>query len=174
MIVKPSLIAGAGKGLFASRDYKKGEFIGEYYGELIDDIETAPEEKDLYLFTLRTGKIIVPHDECLCMFANDAIDLKETTQEVLSWLTTKKKISSKDIENVLEIVCDLDPITHCDETTGIYSLYNLDWRENKNKLFLKAILPIKKGEEFYIFYGWSYWREILLKMVCEIVGAKYN
>ena len=35
--MKPSTIPGAGYGLFANRNYKKGEHIIEYTGEVIDE-----------------------------------------------------------------------------------------------------------------------------------------
>lgn len=47
--VKKSTIPGAGKGLFARRDYKKGEFVTEYGGYLVEKSKVEESNSD-YLF----------------------------------------------------------------------------------------------------------------------------
>ena len=37
--VRPSLIAGAGDGLFALRDFESGEVLGEYRGQVLSFME---------------------------------------------------------------------------------------------------------------------------------------
>jgi uncharacterized protein len=55
----PSRIAGTG--CFATKDIKKGETIGDYTGEIIDEAEASrryDEAEKFYLFTLGDGRYI--------------------------------------------------------------------------------------------------------------------
>ncbi len=77
-VVKKSQIPGAGKGLFAKRDFKKGERILEYLGEIITDAECdrRAEEHDQYgyIFYINKKKCVDAYHtpEHLARYANDA------------------------------------------------------------------------------------------------------
>jgi SET domain-containing protein len=77
-LVKKSQIPGAGKGLFAKRDFKKGERILEYLGEIITDAECdrRAEEHDQYgyIFYISKKKCVDAYHtpEHLARYANDA------------------------------------------------------------------------------------------------------
>lgn len=162
MYLATSKIPNAGKGLFADRDYKKGEIIGEYYGKFIKDTDRVPKGKELYLFTLDNGKIIVPDNDCMMQYINDAISLDETIQEVLTWFVSnkRKRIPKWQIYDIVEMVCEeLPPITSKNLK------YNVDWKEKGDRLYVRTIRNIKKGQEFYIYYGVYYWTDIVYDMV---------
>jgi SET domain-containing protein len=77
LVVKKSTIPGAGKGLFITRDVKKGERIVEYLGEIITEAELDRRaEKDIYGYAFYISKkkcidaYYVP--DAIARFANDA------------------------------------------------------------------------------------------------------
>ena len=47
--VRPSLITGAGDGLFAARDFAKGEALGDYYGRVLSLLQAYQLEDRDYL-----------------------------------------------------------------------------------------------------------------------------
>ena len=76
-IVKKSQIPGAGKGLYTKRDFKKGDRLIEYTGEIITEKELdARAEKDIfgYAFYISKNKCIDAYymPEVLARYANDA------------------------------------------------------------------------------------------------------
>jgi SET domain-containing protein len=76
-IVKKSQIPGAGKGLYTKRDFKKGERLIEYTGEIITEKELdARAEKDIfgYAFYISKKKCIDAYymPEVIARYANDA------------------------------------------------------------------------------------------------------
>lgn len=78
--VKKSKIPGSGKGLFAKVDFKKGERIIEYLGEIITEAELDKRaEKDIYgyAFYISKKKCIDAYytPEALARYANDAAGL---------------------------------------------------------------------------------------------------
>ncbi|MES2593338.1 MAG: SET domain-containing protein-lysine N-methyltransferase [Bacteroidota bacterium] len=77
LLVKKSTIPGAGKGLFITRDVKKGERIVEYLGEVITwkecDIRADRDEGGYVFYISRKKCIDAFHTpEHLARFANDA------------------------------------------------------------------------------------------------------
>ena len=75
--VKKSQIPGAGKGLFTKRDFKKGERILEYLGEIITDAECdirAEKDQYGYIFYISKKKCVDAYNtpEALARYANDA------------------------------------------------------------------------------------------------------
>jgi SET domain-containing protein len=77
LVVKKSTLPNAGKGLFITRDVKKGERICEYLGEVITEKELDERaENDIYGYAFYISKkkcidaYYVP--EALARFANDA------------------------------------------------------------------------------------------------------
>ncbi len=77
LIVKKSKIKGAGKGLFTTKDIKKGERIVEYLGEIVTEAELDRRaEKDIYGYAFYISKkkcvdaYYTPKE--LARYANDA------------------------------------------------------------------------------------------------------
>ena len=66
LLVKQSTIAAAGLGVFAAKQFRKGEIIGEYTGEVVLEDEAfekhAESEMD-YLFDLGNGYVIDPAND---------------------------------------------------------------------------------------------------------------
>ena len=68
LIVKKSKIKGAGKGLFTTKDIKKGERIVEYLGEIVTEAELDRRaEKDIYgyAFYISKKKCVDAYYTCL-------------------------------------------------------------------------------------------------------------
>lgn len=77
LIVKRSRLPNAGKGLFTSKDIKKGTKIIEYRGEIIQWKEyqkRVDEDKDGYLFFISRKRCIdaYPTPQYKARYANDA------------------------------------------------------------------------------------------------------
>jgi len=156
--IKASFIPGAGKGLFATRNFRVGEIIGKYYGTEIPSREEVPAEKEDYLFTTSDGKLLIPDDDCMVAYANDAIDLTATVEEVLSWVGDRKKYKMHSLLKAIKVVLSQPPPTHKHPVTKKTLEYSLDWEEKEGVVMVKTILPIYKGEEMFINYGEYYWR----------------
>ncbi len=66
LLVKKSTIAAAGRGVFAAKQFRKGEIIGEYTGEVVLEDEAfekhAESEMD-FLFDLGNGYVIDPAND---------------------------------------------------------------------------------------------------------------
>ncbi len=81
LLVKKSTLPGAGKGLFAKREIKKGERVVEYIGEIITEAELDRRaEKDVYGYSFYINKrkcidaYYTPNE--LARYANDALGLR--------------------------------------------------------------------------------------------------
>lgn len=77
LLVKKSRLPGAGKGLFTTKDIKKGKKIIEYRGEIIDWKEyckRVKEDKDGYLVYISRKKCIDAYNtpQYKARYANDA------------------------------------------------------------------------------------------------------
>lgn len=120
--VRPSMIKGAGDGVFASRPFRKGERVGIYAGEIA--LESAKSDDADYLFQLED----VRHSETLVV--DGAVGGNWTG-----------KIN--------------DGSTRC----------NPKWRRSRcNVVFsgfnsVEATRNIRAGEELYVSYGASYWKQ---------------
>jgi hypothetical protein len=155
MRVAPSTIPNAGNGLYATKNYRAGDVVGEYFGRFLKEGEVVPDHKEWYTFTLKNGKIIVPDDECLLSYANDAMDFDYTVQEVLCWLGERKRVKDAAIKKTVRVVLDDVPTTHVLDNQPIR--YNIDWEEEGDILTVIAIEPITKGQEMFVYYGKYYW-----------------
>lgn len=62
LYIRESMIPGAGRGCFAGKAFKKGDFIGEYTGELLTEDQAARREKETrehtYLFTISSDRVL--------------------------------------------------------------------------------------------------------------------
>jgi SET domain len=130
VLVLTSLLRGAGKGLFADRDFAPLDFISEYCGEYIDHDEAVRRRsrgEASHIRCVESLRLYIDGfqsvDECLgkggAAFANDARD---------NALTNSK---------------------YC-------TVY--DKRRAGYRVFLRAICHIKRKEEVYVSYGRGYWK----------------
>jgi len=78
LVVKQSTIPNAGNGLFAKRDFRKGELIGYIKGvpisdEEADEIANSDDPRKFYFLDLFNGKTLDTYgSKSLCIYANDA------------------------------------------------------------------------------------------------------
>jgi len=77
LYVDKSTIPNAGQGLFAKRDFKKGEMICNFRGDLIDNEELAKRdvggERSHYFIEIRPDLTLdVYNSNCMARYANDA------------------------------------------------------------------------------------------------------
>lgn len=77
LIIKKSALPNAGKGLFTTKNIKKGQKIIEYKGEIINWREyekRVREDKDGYLFYIHKNRCIDAYDtpQYKARYANDA------------------------------------------------------------------------------------------------------
>jgi hypothetical protein len=165
--IKQSLIPGAGKGLFATRNFRVGEIIGTYYGTEISTRDEVPEEKEDYLFTTTDGRLLIPDEECVVAYANDAIDLIATVEEVLSWVGNRKKYGMHTLLKAIKVVLSQPPPTHKHPMTQKPMVYSLDWEEKRGVVMVKTIVPVAKGDEMFINYGECYWRHPVYWCIVE-------
>lgn len=132
--IKKSLIEGAGNGLFATRDFKKGEIITIYEGETINR-EKADE-------LARKG--LDSHIRSLCLLRT-AIDGIKNPKEAFG-----KGGAS---------FCN-DASYQTDFQNNSKFAVNVDRHTGKNTCFLKALKDIYEGDEVFASYGNDYWRRI--------------
>jgi len=79
LIVKKSLLPGAGKGLFTKKFIPKGTRIVEYKGKITTWKDVSAEEKEnLYIYYVKRHHVIdaLPVKSALARYANDAKGLK--------------------------------------------------------------------------------------------------
>lgn len=90
LVIKQSTIPGANYGLFATRNFKKGEFIDWYEGNVIKSKRQMDllEKRGLatYFMESRNGDIIdsIATDSCFCRFANEAVFKKDFNCEFVN------------------------------------------------------------------------------------------
>jgi hypothetical protein len=138
---KQSNIPNIGMGLFANEDIEASELIAEFTGKM----KTSKQVKTNWSCVYFDDQHII---ECgksnLASYANDVIDLP-----------TKKR-------NWLSIIHREDPLyTSYDNKVANAHIYQ---NHETYKAYLKASVPIKKGEEIYVHYGIQFWlkHEIML------------
>ena len=151
----PSGIAGAGLGLFATRDFQAGEPITEYTGQLISHAQgrklsladrshvrarfgfrDAIDGKRMPDGTPITDPATQMAGRGIAAFANDAYNS-----------ATYSNNADFDIKN--------SPATDAIIERG--NINRLD-REGERVVFIRATRLIKAGEEIFIPYGTDYWR----------------
>ena len=125
--VRPSTILNAGNGLFSLREFKKGEVITEYSGEVISHAEAS----------LDKGPEYRSHFRSLESMSTVLAGLKEPVmgQGAASFpndIRAKSRYNS-------------EFYTRWDESKG------------RNRVYIKATKPIHPGEEIFVSYGATYW-----------------
>lgn len=77
LYVDESCIPGAGRGLFAAKEIRRGDIVAEYWGDLITE-EQASElyssGRGAYMYRTHDGRVMDADriEECISKYANDA------------------------------------------------------------------------------------------------------
>jgi hypothetical protein len=127
--VLDSTIPNAGKGLFATRPFRKGEIIEEYKGP-IETKEEYDEAPSLYGLEISRGRVINPINstDCFARYANDARSQRRNNSQFYS----ERKYGR-----------ELAVPRFYDGSGGV--------------AFLVATKAIAAGEEIFAKYGGDYW-----------------
>lgn len=138
--VKDSSIIECGKGLFADKDIKKGNIIAEYKGRLLSPGEIPPSNRSNIYFN--DEYILNCYNNDLASFANDAINFPKKSRYLMETLESNEPFYSKH-ENVI-----------------VNSSIKIN--DTLHRAFLIATCDIKKDDEIFCHYGFTYWykREI--------------
>jgi uncharacterized protein len=74
LVVEPSLLPGAGKGLFTVVDIPRGTQIIEYTGRITTWADVKEDYDNPYIYYFNSQHVIdaLPHSEALARYANDA------------------------------------------------------------------------------------------------------
>ena len=143
--VRPSKIHG--KGVFALRDIKAGEFVCVYDGELLNttDMEYNDDEDGAYYLahpknpTLVVSGYKYPKNRMgVGQLINDAKQIELSALNYEEGITTCRRYMKESKEMV-----------------------NVDFKSDEN-FHIHAIRDIMEGEELFIYYGYPYWLGKLL------------
>lgn len=181
--IAPSLLEGAGMGLFATQDLPKLSFVAGYYGKIV---EASFQSKLLYgshaylqpfvgknYFLLGTSKAPAPH--LAAQLANDPYVSPEDVHLLKSvpcskiskeYLADIKAFSKKYMEEWIS-----DQLIMHGKKIGI-SKANLDLEEAKDASHYPRMIArrdIMKDEELYYDYGLGYWLGIPVS-ICNKKG----
>jgi hypothetical protein len=135
LIVKTSTIPNSGNGLFAKRDFKKGEIIAYFTGKLIDNDKFDLLKKHFsgypinhfggtrghYLIDLGDKTLDTYDSDCLAKYANDIEGPAKTNKQNNSTIFSSKK---------------------------------------RKSAYICATHNIKAGDEIFVSYGKEYWDNI--------------
>lgn len=140
--ISTSLIPDGGLGLFAMRDIKRGEFVTEYGGEVVD-IERAKEllanKEDTHLRTLSSQFDAL--DGRLRPEAGFTLEYYYRNDLMGSFANTSKTPNVKYVEKIRSV-------GRVHPYGGVAT----------KTIMLRAIRDIKAGEEIYVNYGEGYKR----------------
>ena len=121
--IKKSKIKNAGLGAFAKKNIKKGIFLGEYVGEVLD-YETAQKlDNKKYLFRIKMND--VPS------YYINATERSGNWTRYINGVKTKHQLKKQNV---------------------LYYQFN-------ERIYIKTITDIKKGEELLVNYGNTYWKK---------------
>lgn len=145
LVIKPSSIEGAGLGLFAGRDYKKGEVITFYDGEIISHAEAKRREAQSVDTHIRS------HIQLKWDIDGRLVDPNDPSKGKASFINHKPRGEGANVE-----------FDHVDTNVNKALLekflrgqrVELDPRERRT--FVYALRSIRKGEEFFVNYGKDY------------------
>ncbi len=127
--VKRSLIAGAGRGAFATCDIPKNTVICEYQGTRIPTGSDYTNRDRS--FRIGDGTTIVGTGPS--SYINDGIDFR-----LLTFAETRELFVDRVFPRIFHTNCG-------------FVLY-------QNNIFVIALRDISRGDELYAYYGYKYWR----------------
>lgn len=130
-----SIIPNVGKGLFAARDIAKDEVVAEYLGELLPPDQNPKNERSNLYF--KDGYTLCCYDNDLASYANDCIEAPKETRKLFSSLRKYEPFYKKYPKASINAEIHIE--------------------EDSHRAFLYARENIKKDEEIFCHYGFSYW-----------------
>ena len=141
--IKTSSIKDAGKGVFATENIEIGNIITEYVGKKIssEEFDKQYKENDVEMnyYTINYN------DKLKIVGDMNSQDIKKCGQ-LINDAGTLKDPNKLDIDNAKEYILTAKK-TNCE---FIKSSLN-------DGLFIISTRDIKKGEELFVHYGYSYW-----------------
>lgn len=153
--VAPSTIPGGGLGVFADDDFAKGEVLTQYIGELLDRkqaMELRRQGKATHMATLNQHQIIDAQHEI-----DHKADWKQKTKGFPVGGFTNAPLSPEGTNSQF-CVQEKQPRAWSE---NIFALRNQkgELKEKPSEtLWIRSIRPIKRGEEIFVPYGRSYWK----------------
>jgi hypothetical protein len=166
--VKQSLIQGAGRGVFATKNFSNGENVCFYDGYISKNL-TGTER--LYLLSDDIIGFMIPKNpNGVAQLINDGGNI------VFDFDELNKMKPKNGIEHILGKIMEYYMLS--DERRNVEVRY-----PPKNGSWFYAIRNIKKGEELYFRYGHCYWLDIqcekslnirICKSVISLVGERHK
>lgn len=146
--VKPSLLPGSQRGVFATRDFKRGELVCYYHGYYKEQPNKTEWDYTLALGDRSLVGYIHPREpDCCAQLANDC---------TMPSLEDFPIGASPDVQRKYVLLAF---IKAQERPTNI--TYNTQ-TETADKIPFYAICDIKQGEELYFNYGIEYWLKKLM------------
>lgn len=138
VVISDSTVPFAGKGVFANKNFKKGEVLCYYGGKLI-------RNSDIFSYT--DSKYVLSLDKNFCVVGYD-VPSPTAPLWVAQFMNDYEDIHIDDTDNVCSILMKVDNYRESSlENENVY---------NENICF-RASRDIEKGEELFLSYGDSYW-----------------
>lgn len=136
--VGPSNIPNADNGLYAKVDFKKGQLIAEYRGQICRK-KDMPKEYNKSIVAFNDDTYLYCDKDDLASYANDCIQVPKVRRKLIEALKTKK------------------PFYDICANVSFNASIRLVHRPSANRAFLKAEMDIKAGDEICTHYGFDYW-----------------
>ena len=141
--IAPSTIQGAGRGVFANKNFKRGDYLAFYDGTIIDNTHEITEQERIY-----------------------ALPLDDKTHRIIGFKqpTNKDGVAQLINDYVRFVFPDIYELSDFVRKIGHYFMESL----NNSNVFTKsrkigeqinfyASEDLKKGQELFFTYGTRYW-----------------
>lgn len=140
--VKESNIPGAGKGLFALHDIKKGQVIAQFKGIVHspDSIDRKIDPRSTIYFS--DGSVLVSSEKDIASYANDPIVFD---------------CDPANIRPLFPALKSTEPFYKMHPGTRINAVLKNTFQRDKHKAYIVADSDIVKDEEIFVHYGFNYW-----------------
>lgn len=133
--IETSIIANAGKGLYARVKINKGSIIEEYKGRLRRPDERPTSNRSNIYFN--DEHYLECYDNDLASYANDPVELPQRRRKLIESLNSDKPFYSKHPKAVINAEIKINDKLH--------------------RAFLMATEDIEPDEEIFSHYGFTYW-----------------
>lgn len=145
--IKASSIPDSGKGLFALKNFKKGQIILQFTGKLHKMGEHCNNGRSNIYFN--DGFYLQCYSNDKASFANDPIKFELKRRKLMESLKSP------------------DPLYKCHQNAKVNAEIKIN--DNLHKAFLLASTDIDIGEEIFCHYGFNYWftKELCLGFLGE-------
>jgi hypothetical protein len=147
-----STLPHAGTGLFAGEDISKGSILVEYYGQILTLSEARQVRDRTYLKVVKFNRHInaTGDDASIARFINDNIDRSAINAEFV-----KLSRAIDDQDEVATAAGSVVSTITTESTTTTTTKQTK--RKTEDKIFIRALKDIPKGNELFVSYGRSHW-----------------